>query len=169
MGQVSFRRSRFRGSPAQKNVTQWIANAVGAATANAQDFVIASGTPDGLNDVEYPSTVKMIFLDVTLTVDAVPATPSQQTLIIWKNQGTQGTNPTHAQLVALGNWAGNSKVLFTVGNMQSNTANVLRYRGWVRIPRRHQIFNENDVMTIVASNAIGAWSWCGVVIYKWRQ
>lgn len=172
---LRFRRRslRFNRQPAQKNYNQAIGNAVAInVAANLIAVVNASGTPDGISQVDYPATVKMFYIDYTLAHDAIPAVVPEVVVAIWKNPGNNMTVPTPANLLALGNWTGVSQVFFVAQGspgVYAGDNNQLRIRGWIRIPRRHQVMNEGDRIYISAgSNNAATVTICNLNVYKWR-
>lgn len=168
------RRRSFRlRQPAQKNYYQNISNGVALNVASTNlDLVNASGTPNGVDQIDYPSTVAMVYLDVTLVYETAPALLPENVIILWKNPGNNMGSPTPAQLLALGNWQGVSEVIQAwqgIPGTYNPDNNSMRIRGWIRIPRRHRIYNENDRLRLsFGSNNASTVSICTLGVYKWR-
>lgn len=170
---MSFRRRRIRSliSPAQKNYFQTIANGVAAATVAEYEIVRATGAPDGIAQVDFPARVKMIYLDITMVSEsAAPVVLPEAVIIIRKNEGNLYGVPAVASLTGIGNSAFASKVFFTMQGVPGTQEGFqLRYRGWIRVPPRLQVFNEGDTMEIETTMTQVLRTDCILCIYKWRQ
>lgn len=167
-GRGNFRQMVQR-SPAQKNIVQTFGSARVAGTPFVQSFVDANNAPDGISAVSWPCTIKMFYIDLAIHTDAAPATPSEAVFVVYKNSGGALANPTAANLTALGNWAGKVYTFLSLQDSLTSSAARLRYVGWVRIPKRYQVFNESDTMNLAMVNLVGAWTGSHMIIYKWRQ
>lgn len=174
---MSYRRRRnFRSlmSPAQKNVYQRFGNTVTLnVTASQDQLALATNAPDGIQQVSYPCRIKMVYLDYTMVFESSPAFIPEVVVLMRKNPGDNLVAPTVTNCLSLGNYTGVSQV-FKVWQgspgYYGSDNNSFRIRGWIPLPKRHQVFNESDELELfTASNSAITATICVLCIYKWRQ
>lgn len=157
------RRSRFLRPSREKNYVQFSAVALAAGVDTVvQNLAVASKGSFGANNVDYPSKIKAIYLEFSIVTNLAESS-ARVSWAIFKNPGQiytiaqmspsnlEGTNLTGSVIRA--------------GQMQTPPNGAYAFAGWVQIPRRHQVFNETDTLTLVA-NAATASTACGICIYK---
>lgn len=160
-------------SPAQKNYFQtFTTGIVGGVVTNYNLAVASSGAhPDGISIVEWPSRIKAIWVDYTGVFDVTPAAVLQAVCLLRKNPGTQFGVPSAANMTGIGNSGFAANVIFSLqGAPGTNLGGEnFRFRGWLKIPPRHQVFNESDSLQWITYMGTNTHTDCLLSTYKWRQ
>lgn len=127
---------------------------------------------DGVNQnsVSFPSRVKALYLEFSIAQFGASNPAGVRIIwVLWKDIGNRiGQNnldPSDIEGSALG-----SQVI-RAGQMRVGTYAENRYvfAGWIPIPKRHQIFNENDQVNLTCFSAGAASQICGICTYKWEH
>lgn len=135
-----------------------IARSVTLSAANA-----ATEVPIGAH-------VKAVFIELWVSSDTSTTNFSQVDLMVAKPKSSELTSMTHATML-LPNALPFKNVIFlrSKGNVQSKTdAGFIPFlRGWIKIPRSHQRFAQDDVLALAMAGTTGAILVCGVITYKY--
>ena len=160
------RRYRSTYSPAEKNYI--LTNQDGITSGNIITIdVVNADDASNEDSVKYPCRVKAVF--VTCSVGAATlATGSFCAASISKSVGGVGRvlNPA----IALTNDA-KSRTFWWIRMAAHISTRPLKFVGWVRIPKRWQIFMEADrlVWNVTCTSVGFTWEHCSNFVYKWRQ
>lgn len=167
---MPFHRRRGTFSLAQKNIFQEFASAIAPNVVNISQIVNASGAADGISAVDFPCTIKAIHLDLSVLPDVAGAITTQSTVVIFKSPANSVAVPIGADLTAQGNSVLASYIIWSFQGANPTVGTpVHRFFGWIKIPRRFQIFNEGDLLRIASVTSAVAHTRCTRVVYKWRQ
>ncbi len=157
------RRSRSF-NPAEKNYV--LSNASGQVTGSVVSVRFAHA--DGLSadeSIGIPGRIKAVFVSSSLAPEAI-AVGSTLAVGLLKSPGDalfSGTNPN----AILSNVTQQHMILW-YRMMPTREDAALKFIGWVKIPKRHQIFNEGDSLRWNMSvTSVGFdWSHCSNFVYK---
>ena len=165
MPRRSFYSKRSSNSqPAEKNYVSTNGAGVTASFATVIDVADAdNGSGDG--DIAFPSTVKAVFVSASLAADTLSAADTFGVLMAKVPGGASGlSNPNGPLNNQTQSWT------FLWLRMTPRTQNTAHtFIGWVKIPKRHQIFNEGDKLVwSMSSGPTSTYSHCSNFVYKYR-
>ncbi len=158
---------RFRRSmkqPGEKNYV--ITNAAGVPSGTVSSVIVADADDGILDDsVGVPGTVRAIFVSASIGVGTLVA---GATMAIWLGKDIGGGQfPTMDPNTVLANVTQQQTIYWL--RMQAHpTTNPMKFVGWLKIPRRHQIFNEGDRLrwNMNVTNAGQDYDHCTNFVYK---
>ncbi len=155
----------YSGPPAEKNYV--VANGAGVTSGFLTEITVAhanNGTGD--NDVKVASKIKAVFISASIAADTLSAADTMGVLLAKLPGGISGSlsNPNGV----LNNFTqAQTFVWLRMTPRTQNTAH--NFIGWVRIPPRHQIFNEGDELVwAMSSGPTATYSHCSNFVYKHR-
>jgi len=162
--------ARTRYKPiSEKNYV--INNAAALPSGTNTNIVIAEAN-DGLgdNDIGVPGRVKAIFVESAISVDTLGIGGLMAIAFVKDIGGTQfaALNPNGV----LSNQT-QQQMMYYVRMSPSQSNNPFRLYGWLKIPKRHQIFNEGDllrqVINVITVGGSADYSHCTTHIYKHQK
>ncbi len=126
---------------------------------------VAVKDKDLVFEVEEGSTVKAIYLEYWLRAGST--TPSSGQAIVSK-QIADASNPTAAEMAALGDWDNKKNIFYTtMGLFNDQDADAINiYKGWLKIPRGKQRMGLSDRLTLSVFAATIDLQICGFCTYK---
>ncbi len=137
----------------------------GAVLTESLAAGVARDAVNLVNEVQEGSTVKAIYLE--LWVRAGSTTPSSGQLIVYKKQ-TDATNPSVADMAALGDWDNKRNIFYTtMGLFNDQDADAIAlFKGWIKIPKGKQRFTIGDDLNFSIFAATIDAQICGFCTYK---
>ncbi len=137
----------------------------GAVVTNAIATGVAREDVNLVNEVAEGNSVKAIYFE--LWVRAGSTTPSSGQLIVYKKQ-TDASNPSAADMAALGNWDNKRNILYTtMGLFNDQDADAIAaFKGWIKIPKGKQRFTLGDDLNFSIFAATVDLQICGFATYK---
>lgn len=159
------RRSNFRSMlpVAEKNYV--LSNGAGVAAGTVSQIIIALA--DGLgndNSVEFPCRVKAIYITGSIRSQTYLGGGTTG-FMLYKDTGN--ANPAMNPNSVISNIG--QQITFLWRRMSSTTGLPgITFDGWVRIPKRFQIFNEGDALRCSLSATADVYDFCMNFVYKWR-
>lgn len=161
-------RGRFRPI-SEKNYL--INNAAATPSGTSINLVVVeSNGGTGDNDVGIPARVKAIFIESSISVNTLGIGGTMALAIVKDIGGTSfaALNPNGV----LSNIT-QQQMFYFIRMSPSQSNNPFRLFGWLKIPKRHQIFNEGDslrhVMNVVTVGGSADWEHCTTHIYKHQK
>ncbi len=163
-------RSRSLQSPAEKNYV--ISSQDGIASGTSSNVIVANCNDGNLDqDVKIPCRIKAVYIMSAMAAEFISTTSSLAAACLIKDVGGSSfaaLNPN----AALSNVTQN-QMIYWYRMLNGRSADTpTRHIGWIKIPKRHQIFNEGDLLRWVmnCSNPDTAtWEHCSNFVYKYRQ
>ncbi len=164
MPRRSYSSKRYSGSPAEKNYLS--SNGAGVTSGALTVIDIAkANNGSGDSDVGFPCTIKACFVSASLAADTLSASDTFGVLMAKIPGGASGlSNPNGSLNSQTQAWT------FLWLRMTPRTQNTAHnFIGWVKIPKRHQIFNEEDKLVwAISSGPTSTYSHCSNFVYKYR-
>jgi len=164
MPRRSYSSKKYSGSPAEKNYLS--SNGAGVTSGALTVIDIADATNgSGEDDVGFPSTIKAVFVSASLAADTLSASDTFGILMAKIPGGATGlSNPNGPLNNQTQSWT------FLWLRMTPRTQNTAHnFIGWVKVPKRHQIFNEGDKLVwAMSSGPTSTYSHCSNFVYKYR-
>ena len=164
------RRFTSQRVPSEKNYVA--TNAAGQTSGAAVNIIIAqsdNGIAD--NSMGVPAVVKAIYVMSSMSLDAISAEGGTAAVALVKDiAGSMfsALNPN----AALSNTTQQQCIYWYRMSPGRATDSPTRHIGWIKIPKRHQIFNEGDnlrwVMSITSITGGIDWGHCSNFVYKHR-
>ena len=151
-------------SPAEKNYLA--SNGAGVTSGALTVIDIAkANNGSGDSDVAFPATIKAVFVSASLAADTLSASDTFGVLMAKIPGGAGGlSNPNGPLSSTTQSWT--FLWLRMTPKTQNNAHNFI---GWVKIPKRHQIFNEEDKLVwAMSSGPTSTYSHCSNFVYKYR-
>ncbi len=166
MPRRSFASRRSNGPVAEKNYVATNASGVGTGVATVVDIAHCE-TLGNDDSVDTGSVIKAVFVSASLSADVLQAADTLGVLMAKIPGGLIGTlsNPNGV----LSGFTQNLTFLWL--RMTPRTQNFAhQFIGWVKIPPRHQIFNEEDklVWSMSITSVGNTYSHCSNFVYKHR-
>ncbi len=164
------RRSGFNVVKSIKNVRS-VVTAAAVGTTTATNIMVAVNAPDNTvqTEVQHGCKVFRIYVDFTIeaTAEVAVGTSNFADCYIIVNPGANLTNPdpgsvgtSNEKKFVIRMWKG-----FIGARTQG--ANLLRFRGWVRVPKIYQrIATDTTVQFVFRSEGVACRA-CTLFIYKW--
>ena len=160
------RRTRFRKMyrpPREKNY--FISNSSGVATGTSTRITFAvadNGSAD--NSIHFPGKIKAVYVTGACATGTLVAGATMAAILVKDVGGAQfaALNPNGT----LSNLTQQQTIFYTRMSLHSSS-NPLKFVGWIKIPRRHQIFNEGDELVWVyqCTNVGSDYEHCTTFIY----
>ncbi len=166
MPRRSFGSRKYSNTPAAEK-HYILSNAAGITAGTNSDVVIAdSDNGTNNNSVKSASKVKAVFCSVSLAADTLSASDTFGVLLCKVPGGLVGN-------VSSPNGVLNSftqSITFMWLRMTPRTQNTAHnFIGWVKVPPRHQVFNEGDTLLWRSnSGPTSTFSVCANFVYKSR-
>lgn len=164
------RRFTSQRVPSEKNYVS--TNAAGQASGAAVNIIVAqsdNGIAD--NSMGIPATVKAIYVMSSMSLDSISVEGGTSAVALVKDiAGSMfaALNPNGA----LSNTTQQQCIYWFRMSPGRATDSPMRHIGWIKIPKRHQIFNEGDnlrwVMSITSITPSIDWGHCSNFVYKHR-
>ncbi len=148
----------------------YVQESITAVAAGATDhiFIANSVAPDAVTDVGEVvegSIIKAIYVELWIRGSATAAASGQ--VILWKKSGDT-TDPTAADLAALGDWDNKKNILYTTmglyNDVDADAIPVMRQ--WFKIPRGKQRMGLGDAFKISLLATGQGINVCGFFTYK---
>lgn len=160
----SFRRILGRLPVAEKNYV--LNQATGVAGGTVSTLVVASADDLGNdNSVSFPCKIKMVYV-VGALLQKVQTAGGTLACAMYKDTGGAGViiNPNaiipNRDQIQMFWW---QRML-----EETLSLNAFKFAGWIRIPKRFQIFNEGDQLRFTL-NATDNYDHCVNFVYKWSH
>jgi len=156
-------------SPAEKNYV--VSNQAGIASGVSSNVVVANANDGNLDqDVKFPSRIKAVYIMSSFGTDSISQGGATGACCLIKDVGGSqfaALNPN----AALSNVTQNQMIYWFRMEPGRVSDSPIRHIGWQKIPKRHQIFNEGDLLRWVMNivNPAIDWSHCSNFVYKYRQ
>lgn len=162
-----FRRFRAYRPPFRKNIVQNSNFDLVAATQTVEVLVTAPATlAGGTSEVLQGARIKAIWLELYLFSGGVATARNISFAAVFKNPGGILLVPSINTLGA-SNVRGNT-FFFTRGIPGTQVSgSPLVWRGWLRVPKKFQVFHEGDLLQLILRNDVDSGSYCFLCIYKW--
>ncbi len=166
MGRGSSRRPLI---PVEKNYV--ISSQDGIASGTSANIIVAKS--DGLandNSVGIPAIIKAVYVMSSMSQNFISTTsPLTACCLIKDIGGSQfaALNPN----AALSNVTQNQMIYWFRMNNGRLSDSQIRHIGWIKLPRRHQVFNEGDILRWVMNGSnpdTANWEHCSNFVYKHR-
>ncbi len=147
-------------------VQQSIASSAGGAVTNV---TLVSAVPvadkDAVFEVEEGSSVKAIYVEFWIRTAGATAGSGQ---IIIHKRIADSTQPSAADMAALGDWDNKKNILYTsMGLYNDNDADAIPVvRQWIKIPKSKQRMGLGDAIDIAFFAAVDTNNICGFATYK---
>lgn len=156
-------RRRFSRPPKEKHYVQFDASVAAATQGNILLAVADDGA--AANSVKFPSSVKQIYIEFSFFGAAASINTGHRiTWAVIKNPGGKYTTASLDTFdIEASNLVGQ---VIRAGQMRSGNGAEQRYvwAGYIKIPRRHQIFNEADTLELFVKGG-SASQVCGICEY----
>lgn len=166
---VRFRSSRRRQSmlsPWVKNVLQ--IQTVGQVAGTPLSLQLAkadNGTDD--DSTSFPALIKAMYFDLTILSSAGVTAGQRIAYALWFDPADVLVNT--ASTITMDPQF--KRQAWFMGQGQPGGQGVgVPYRivGWIKIPKKYQLLQENDAIRFNIEGALAAFDICGLVIYRWR-
>ncbi len=143
-----------------------IQTAVGGTPKN-NSLVVAVPVSDKdlVFEVEEGSIIKAVYIEMWIRAGSTTGSSGQ--FIIYK-KGSDTTDPSAADMAALGDWDNKKNILYTtMGLVNDQDADaMIAYRGWLRIPKGKQRFGLGDSLKTAYFTPTVDVQMCGFATYK---
>lgn len=161
-----FGSSRYSGPPAEKN---YVASDQSGISTGSEVAVTIADADNQQNDnsMSLRSRLKAVFISSSISSETPDGAFQMGVMLIKVPGGLVGniSNPNGA----LNDFTQQNCILW-IRMSPKDAANAHNFVGWYKIPRRHQIFNESDIlqwrMSLITPGT--TWSHCSNFVYKWR-
>ncbi len=163
----SYSRRSFSGPVAEKNYVVSNASGIGTGIQTTVDIAHCE-TISNDDSVSTGSKIKAVFISASLAADAVTGADTMGVLLAKIPGGLIG-NLSNPNGVLNGFTQQQTFVWLRMTPRTQNFAH--QFIGWVKIPPRHQIFNEEDklVWSMSVSTPGNTYSHCSNFVYKHRD